>query len=268
MSGVKRKRLQEEQETKDVKNEKEDCKGSKSSQKIKKDKSPLSSSLPEDHPRRLIPELLRLMYKQGWVTGTGGGMSIKYEDKYYIAPTGVQKERVKGEDLFVYNSSKEIIEFPANSTLRPSDCTPLFFAAYDVKAGAVIHSHSMNAMLVTLLYDKEFKVNHLEMIKGIQGHGYHDELIVPIIENTAYESQLTASLTDSIKKYPSTCAVLVRRHGIYVWGDTWEKAKRHAECLDYLFEAALKMKTMAGISAEARPQCNDCDSKKETKEKV
>lgn len=29
------------------------------------------------HPRSLIPELCKLMYHQGWVTGTGGGMSIK-----------------------------------------------------------------------------------------------------------------------------------------------------------------------------------------------
>lgn len=31
----------------------------------------------ELHPRRLIPELCRLFYQLGWVTGTGGGISIK-----------------------------------------------------------------------------------------------------------------------------------------------------------------------------------------------
>lgn len=38
----------------------------------------------------------------------------------------------------------------------------------------------------------------MEMIKGIQGHGYYDELVVPIIENTAYENELTDSLTKAV----------------------------------------------------------------------
>jgi len=36
--------------------------------------------------------------------------------------------------------------------------------------------------------------------------------------------------------------VLVRRHGVYVWGENWQKAKTMCECYDYLFEIAVKMK--------------------------
>ena len=38
----------------------------------------------------------------------------------------------------------------------------------------------------------------MEMIKGIQGHGYYDELVVPIIENTAHERELTESLAAAV----------------------------------------------------------------------
>jgi len=37
------------------------------------------SSFEAGHPRVLIPELCRSMYKLGWATGTGGGISIKHE---------------------------------------------------------------------------------------------------------------------------------------------------------------------------------------------
>lgn len=33
----------------------------------------------QEHPRNLIPELCRQFYHLGWVTGTGGGISIKHE---------------------------------------------------------------------------------------------------------------------------------------------------------------------------------------------
>lgn len=29
----------------------------------------------------------------------------------------------------------------------------------------------------------------------------------------------------TMQEYPGTTAILVRRHGVYVWGDTWQKAK-------------------------------------------
>lgn len=37
------------------------------------------------------------------------------------------------------------------------------------------------------------------MIKGIKGHGYYDELVIPIIENTAYEYELTESLAKAVR---------------------------------------------------------------------
>jgi methylthioribulose 1-phosphate dehydratase / enolase-phosphatase E1 len=105
----------------------------------------------------------------------------------------------------------------------------------------VLHSHDITCVLVTAITtSNEFRISHQEMIKGIAGYGYHDELIVPIIENTAWESELADSLEQAIRSYPKAYAVLVRDHGIYVWGDNWEQAKRHGECLHYLFNVAIQ----------------------------
>lgn len=54
---------------------------------------------------------------------------------------------------------------------------------------------------------------------------YDEELIVPIIENTPFEKDLEDRMNATMQEYPGSTAILVRRHGVYVWGETWQKAK-------------------------------------------
>ncbi|XP_004852106.1 methylthioribulose-1-phosphate dehydratase isoform X2 [Heterocephalus glaber] len=182
------------------------------------------------HPRYLIPELCKQFYHLGWVTGTGGGISLKHGNEIYIAPSGVQKEQIQPEDMFVCDISERDISGPPESKkLKKSQCTPLFMNAYTMRG-------------------REFKITHQEMIKGIRKctsggyYRYNDMLVVPIIENTPEEKDLKERMARAMNEYPDSCAVLVRRHGVYVWGETWEKAKTMCECYDYLFDIAVSMK--------------------------
>ncbi|KAJ8949055.1 hypothetical protein NQ318_016957 [Aromia moschata] len=219
-------------------------------------------SYADEHPKNLIPELCRQFYDLGWVTGTGGGISIKHENKIYIAPSAVQKERIQPDDMFVQTIDGTDLEMPPLvKKLKKSQCTPLFMCAYTMRnAGAVIHTHSKSAVMATLLFPgHEFKCTHLEMIKGIRNQAtgtnfrYDEELVVPIIENTPFEEDLKDRLAQTIEKYPHTCAVLVRRHGVYVWGDTWQQAKTMTECYDYLFDIVVQMK-LHGIDPRLTPE--------------
>ena len=205
-------------------------------------------------PRSLIVELCQQFYDQGWVSGTGGGISIREGSRVFMAPSGVQKERLAPEDLFELDAEAKVVKAPENPGFRVSACAPLFYNAFRLRdAGAVLHSHSQNAMLATLIFDKVFQVTHLEMMKGITGVGYHDTLEVPIIENTANECDLADSMAEAIEAFPHSHAVLVKRHGVYVWGRDWVQAKTHAECYDYLFGAAVEMHRL-GIDPSVHPE--------------
>lgn len=202
-----------------------------------------------DELRSLLCDLARTFYGLGWVSGTGGGICIRDGDHVVIAPSGVQKERMLPEQMFTIALDGSVVTRPADAKLYPSECSSLFLKAINLRnAGAVIHSHSMYAMAATLLFENEFSISHLEMIKGIQGMGYHDTVVVPIIDNTARECDLADALEEAILSYPATSAVLVRRHGVYVWGSDWVRAKTHAECYEYLFRAAVEMRRL-GIPA-------------------
>ena len=166
------------------------------------------------------------------MTGTGGGTSIRHGDHVYIAPSGVQKELIQPENMFVISwptpkyppSDRKYIRKPLH--LKPSACTPLFLAAFERGATCCIHTHSQWAVLVTLLVERTsgidacFEISNIEQIKGIPAGrgkgmlGYYDTLRIPIIENTAFEEDLTASLEKAMEEYPDKCAVLVKRHGM------------------------------------------------------
>ena len=198
----------------------------------------------------------------------------KKSDKVYIAPSGVQKERIEPAHIFVLpfpspggGGNRVFLRRPSLD-LRESACTPLFWNAFDLRgAGSCIHTHSQNAVMVTLLTPGNmFRISHQvrdffspfslsllktnclffgrryskkllyavrivcpseprQMIKGVRRGGmnaalsYLDTLEVPIIENTPNEEDLKDSMADTMKRHPDAAGVLVRRHGIYVWGE-------------------------------------------------
>jgi methylthioribulose-1-phosphate dehydratase len=203
-----------------------------------------------DEPPKLIVEICKQFYSKGWVSGTGGGISIKRDGKVYIAPSGVHKERMEESQIFILDGDTMKILYNPNDFVldrykdfKVSECHTLFQNAFEKGAGAVMHSHSVNAVLATMINSEatEFTCSHLEMIKGIRGHGYFDKLVVPIIENTAHEHELCDEMKNAMTKYPGTFAVLVRRHGVYVWGKDWIECKTHVECYDYLFGLVVEM---------------------------
>lgn len=160
---------------------------------------------------------------------------------------------MKASDIYVLSLAAQSASLRDRTYLRspprykPSQCTPLFLAAFTKRgAGCCIHTHSQWAVLVTLLLEtqgagqgnsrKVFEINNIEQIKGfgkgmnkVGNLGYHDTLRIPVIENTPHEEDLTEYLEAAMDEFPDTYAVLVRRHGVYVWGDNVHKAKTQCE---------------------------------------
>mmetsp|Transcript_13927 Transcript_13927/g.21718 ORF Transcript_13927/g.21718 Transcript_13927/m.21718 type:complete len:631 (-) Transcript_13927:1355-3247(-) len=207
--------------------------------------------------RALIAQLCERFYNFGWATGTGGGVSIRCGGpsegrpwRVFVAPSGIQKEDMVGNDVFELDMDQNVVVPPQTPNLRQSACTPLWYVVYKNRpsARAVIHTHSMYAQMATMLDPTEeskcLKVTHLEMLKGVGNHAYDDVLEIPIIDNRPSEDLLADQLETVINEYPKANAVLVRRHGIYVWGDSWEQAKTQCESFDYLFHSAIQMKSM------------------------
>jgi methylthioribulose 1-phosphate dehydratase/enolase-phosphatase E1 len=87
-----------------------------------------------DEAKQLICELCANFYGQGWVSGTGGGISMQAAGGTIVmAPSGVQKERMEPRDMFVLDAAGNVLHTPE---ARPppykppklSECAPLFTA--------------------------------------------------------------------------------------------------------------------------------------------
>ena len=114
----------------------------------------------EQEIRSLVCELCRQFYQLGWVTGTGGSISIRDGEKIYMTPSGVQKERIKPEELFVVNKAGEVVDEPAAKNgcrAKLSDCAPLFLHAYNQRnAGEFCCSSILRLYLKFVFHRRSF----------------------------------------------------------------------------------------------------------------
>ncbi|KAL6722766.1 hypothetical protein Aduo_017857 [Ancylostoma duodenale] len=199
----------------------------------------------------LFVQLMGQFYENGWMRGTGGALGCIAHDKLFISPSALQKERLRRSDIFVYDlRSKVQVQRPVQAKVDVSSCSVLFsMIMRQTGSKCVIHTHGKSANLITqLLRNKDlFEISHQEYIKGVydpftgKNLNYDDTLTIPIIENKPRENQLMPAMEECLKTHQRSCAVLVRNHGLFVWGSTWEKAKIMTECIDYLLDLAIDM---------------------------
>jgi methylthioribulose-1-phosphate dehydratase len=184
--------------------------------------------------------------ERDWFFGTSGNLSIRVTENpttFLVTASGKDKRKRTNEDFLLVDQNG----FPAEKTvLKPSAETVLHTAIYEkTKAGCVLHVHTVDNNVVSELYGDQGKVvfTKQEIIKAL-GLWEEDEIVdIPIIPNFADLQKLGDVFKKHIKE--DTGAVLIRNHGITVWGKTSFEAKRHLEAYEFLCSYLLKLKLFA-----------------------
>ena len=92
--------------------------------------------------KELVCDLCRQFFNAGWVTGTGGSISIRDDEKIYMTPSGVQKERIKADEIFTVDIQGKIVhtpnQKPGGRFPKLSDCAPLFLHAYQQRNAGML----------------------------------------------------------------------------------------------------------------------------------
>jgi methylthioribulose-1-phosphate dehydratase len=183
-------------------------------------------------------------YRRGWVLGTSGNFSVliaRSPMRVTITSSGNEKGTLDETKFLDLDANSEILQ----GFGTPSSDTLLHLAIYRLlpRARCVLHSHSVWG---TMLSDRFFESGGVdfagyEILKGlsrVETHEHRERL--PIIENSTDQLALSHVIENVLRDNPNLHGILLRRHGLYAWGESVEEARRHVEIFEFLFEVTAR----------------------------
>ncbi len=192
--------------------------------------------------RKLAAELAkagRNFYARGWALGTSGNFSAVVSAKpmrLAITSTGLDKSLLAAVQFLEIDERAQVVRGQG----RPSAEAHLHVAIVRARgAGAVLHTHSVWSSIVSEAFAAEsgLTLEGFEMLKGLSGIRSHEHREwVPVLKNSQDMPALAEELAETLRKHPAIHGVLLRRHGLYTWGQDLAEAKRHVEIFEFLME--------------------------------
>jgi methylthioribulose-1-phosphate dehydratase len=190
-----------------------------------------------------LASLVREMNQAGHNPATSGNYSLRskeLKDVILISESGVDKNFFNEQNfLLVEKDSGNLYGPYQDSGRKPSDEMPIHLTIYKTKnANCVLHSHMLDALLIADRYPNEDLIyfENLELLKGFKGIKTHlTKVVLPVFENTQDMMELSQRVQNTLLK-TECLGVLLRGHGIYIWGESVKEAKRHLEVFEYLFK--------------------------------
>jgi methylthioribulose-1-phosphate dehydratase len=193
----------------------------------------------------------------GWAPATSTNYSVRLPNDAApaycaITSSGVDKGTIEVKHILAIDQHGRPIDADG---LKPSAETPLHLLLYrTMDAGAVLHTHSLPAALLSQLARDEGQVliSGWELLKGLSGIDTHEvEISLPVFPNSQDMQALSARVEQSLSTKRACYGFLLAGHGLYVWGKDLPEAKRHLEVLEYLLQCQQEV-TRHGHSANTR----------------
>lgn len=197
--------------------------------------------------RQDLSQTIQGIHARFWATGTGGNFSVVSQReplRLLMAPSGVDKGSVQPAHLIEVDNQGRVVAGQG----RVSAETQLHLQiVQSVKAGAVLHTHSIFNTLLSEYYQSNQSLTLIgyEMLKGLEGIQTHQGAItLPILANSQDIVALSQMVGVILSEKPDTYGILLAGHGLYTWGKTLFEARRHLEILEFLLELTYRKLTL------------------------
>ncbi|MBE9029927.1 methylthioribulose 1-phosphate dehydratase [filamentous cyanobacterium LEGE 11480] len=196
-------------------------------------------------PRTDLVNAAKYFHQRGWMLGTAGNLSARLEDgSFWITASGKSKGELTEND-FIHQLPNGTFEKP-RPDLKPSAETSIHEAVYAIfpEARACYHVHSIEANLVSnFTHAAILPLPPLEMIKGFGIWEANPKVGMPLFANHLDVPMIGQAIRDRFtQELPPIPALLIRNHGVTVWGKSPEDARNKIELAEYIFRYMVQAK--------------------------
>jgi methylthioribulose-1-phosphate dehydratase len=201
----------------------------------------LATTLDQLPPLASLIEIARDFHGRGWMAGTAGNLSVRSDpDHFWITASGQPKGRLEESDFLEASiCSGEVLQ-PFSAGAKPSADTSIHRVLYDLfpNAAACLHVHTVDACIAAehALADAEsLPLPPLEMLKGLGIWEQDPKVTLPLFENLLNVADISDNIRTRFENRPPRIpALMIRGHGVTVWGDSLQQAYDRIECLEFI----------------------------------
>jgi len=182
-------------------------------------------------------------HQRGWMPGTAGNLSARSVDHphtFWITASSLPKGQLEQYDFLQLEiESGEVIQRFRDSA-KPSAETSIHQVIYRLypEAGACFHVHSVDACLASAAIaagQKEMALPPLEVIKGLGIWEQNPEVAMPLFDNILEVPKIAAEIEQRFSQQrPQIDALMIRDHGVTVWGDSLQQAYDRLEIVEFI----------------------------------
>jgi methylthioribulose-1-phosphate dehydratase len=192
----------------------------------------------------------RMFHARGWSLGTSSNYSVVHSRdplRLIITASGKDKGALQPHDFVLVDQNGQ----PVGEGQPKSSAETLLHCllAEDAEVGAVLHTHSVWATILSELYADRgaMVIEDYEMLKGLEGVTTHQHrAVIQILDNSQDIPTLAGEVRQRLQCHcdGQVHGFLLRQHGLYTWGRDLFAARRHVEIFEFLFECVARKLTI------------------------